>query len=51
MVDGAHLGGSLLRGGQGQLPLQLFCLFLTLQLHLVGLSKQGLGRGEISGRI
>lgn len=45
----AYLCGSLLRSGQGQLPLQLLCLLLPLQLDLMGFPEQGLGgaRGEV----
>ena len=39
----AHLGGDLLCGGQGQLPLQLLCFLLPLQLDLMGFPEQGLG--------
>lgn len=39
----AHLGGRLLRGGQGQPPLQLLRILLPLQLDLVGRQQQGLG--------
>lgn len=45
----AHLGGRLLRGGQGQPPLQLLRILLPLQLDLMGRQQQGLGGEGVGG--